>query len=89
MSTRTQLFEHVIDPKNGDLPADLARYILSLDFPEADQARFQELAAKVQEGTLTESDRAELEELLNVNDFLAIIQSKARASLDTKSSPAG
>ncbi len=88
MSTRANILEHVIMPKNGDLSADLARYILSLDFPETDQARFQLLSAKAQEGTLTDEERAELDEFLNVNDFLTIVQSKARASLAKHSSSA-
>lgn len=88
MSTRANILEHVINPKQGDLAADLARYILSLDFPETDQARFQHLSAKAQEGTLTDEERAELDDLLNINDFLTIVQSKARASLAKQSSPA-
>jgi hypothetical protein len=48
----------------------------------------QELASKAQEGTLSGADRAELDEFLNVNDFLTIIQAKARASLKTQSSTA-
>jgi hypothetical protein len=86
VSTRANILEHVIMPKNGDLSADLARYILSLDFPETDQARFQHLSGKAQEGTLTDEERAELDEFLNVNDFLTIVQSKARASLAKHSS---
>jgi hypothetical protein len=50
VSTRANILEHVIMPKNGDLSADLARYILSLDFPDTDQARFQHLSGKAQEG---------------------------------------
>ena len=81
MTFRASILEHVINPRKGDLSADLARYILSLDFPETDQARFQSLSAKAQEGTLTDEERAELEDFLNINDFLTIVQSKARASL--------
>ena len=88
MATRANILEHVIMPKNGDLSADLARYILSLDFPDTDQARFQHLSGKAQEGTLTDDERAELDEFLNVNDFLTIVQSKARASLAKHSSSA-
>ena len=88
MSTRANILEHVIKPKNGDLSVELARYILSLDFPETDQARFQLLSARAQEGMLTDEERAELDEFLHVNDFLTIVQSKARASLAKHSSSA-
>jgi hypothetical protein len=85
MSTRASILEHVINPKRGDLAADLARYILSLDFPETDQARFEELSVKAQQGRLTDQERAELEDFLNINDFLTIVQSKARVSLGERS----
>ena len=88
MATRASILEHVIDPARGDLSAELARYILTLDFPAADQARYGELAQKAQDGSLSAEERAELEDFLNVNDFLTIVQSKARASLGKQPSAA-
>lgn len=88
MAGRSSILEHVIDPKRGDLSADLARYILTLDFPKADHLRYAELAEKAQQGALSELERAELEDFLNVNDFLAIVQAKAKASLKNNSSAA-
>jgi hypothetical protein len=88
MSGRSSILEHVIDPKRGNLSVELARYILSLDFPKADHVRYAELAEKAQQGALSESERAELEDFLNVNDFLAIVQAKAKASLKNNSSAA-
>ena len=85
MATRASILELVIDPARGDLSAELARHILSLDFPAADQARYAELAARAQAGTLSAEERAELDDFLNVGDFLTILQSKARASLGTLS----
>jgi len=88
MATRANILERVIDPKRGNLSADLARYILSLGFPPADQARYAELAAKAQEGALSADEKAELDEFLDVNDFLSIVQSKARTSLAKHNSAA-
>ncbi len=88
MAGRSSILEHVIDPKRGDLSAELARYILTLDFPRADHLRYAELAEKAQQGILNDSERSELEDFLNVNDFLAIVQAKAKASLKNNNSSA-
>jgi hypothetical protein len=81
MVTRSTILEKVIQPSRGNLSAELARYLLTLDFPEADHARYQQLAEKAQSGTLTEQEIAELDDFLSVNDFLTIIQAKAQSSL--------
>ena len=64
-----------------DLPAEFATYLLKLDFPPEDHARYELLSKKAQQGQLTDSERADLEDLLIANDVLTILQSKARASL--------
>jgi hypothetical protein len=81
MLSDSAILERVIDPKRGDFPPELARRILQFDFPTSDHARYAELSAKAQDGSLTEQERAELEDYLNVSDFLTIIKAKAEASL--------
>jgi len=88
MITRSTILEHVIDPRRGDLPTELAQYILSLDFPPTDHARYAELAARAQEGRLSPEQQADLDDFLNVNDFLTIVRAKARASLKGQDSSA-
>jgi hypothetical protein len=88
MTTRTNLLEHVINHSPFDVSDELARYLLSFSFPASDQARFDHLSEKAQAGTLSEEERAELEEFLDTNDFLAIVQAKARAALAKHSSAA-
>ena len=80
MGTRSTVLEHVVNPRRGDLSEEVAQFILSLDFPPADHARYAELSAKAQEGNLSEEDQAALDDFLNVNDFLTIIQAKARTT---------
>ena len=58
-----------------------ARYVLSLDFSPEEQARYAELAGKVQSGVMTEQEEAELNEFLAANALLTILQSKARISI--------
>lgn len=62
----------------------LAQDILSLDFPQRDGDRVDELNAKANEGTLTESEEAELEAYINVADLLAFWQSRARQALQDR-----
>jgi hypothetical protein len=81
MAIPTAILERVIDPDKGGMSSDLAQHVLGLGFPESDHVRYKELSAKAQEGTLTEVERSELEEYLDALDFLAILKSKARASL--------
>ena len=59
----------------------MARHILDLDFPPADHKRYEELSAKAQQGTLTATEEAELDEYLDVNDLLTIMKAKAYISL--------
>ncbi len=87
MSRYSSILDHVIQPGKGNLSEALAQYILSLDFPKEDRDRYQELSAKADEGLLSLEEKSELEEFLNVNDFLATVQAKARRSLGEPSTP--
>ena len=75
------MLDRVIDPQRGGLSPELARHILSLDFPPADHARYAALSAKARQGALSDAENAELEDYLNLNDFLTIIKAKAATSL--------
>lgn len=81
INTGAAIMERLIDPDNADLTPEAARSILRLDFPKRDHKRMASLSAKASAGTLTERDRAELEDYLRVADLLALLQSKARKSL--------
>ena len=65
---------------------ELARFVLDLDFPPGDHARFEELSAKAQAGALTPDEAAELDNYLHVDNLLAILRLKAERSLGTGSS---
>lgn len=81
MSQPGSVFERILQPWQGDLPAEVAAYLLQWDFPADDHARYEELSNKAQEGSLTEKEKEQLTELLTANDLMMILQSKARASL--------
>jgi hypothetical protein len=71
----------MLERESWGLSAERARYILSLDFATEQHARYQDLAARVQEGALPASEEAELDELVAAGTILAILQSKARIAL--------
>ena len=75
------IFSRVIAPDVGSLPADLARYVSSLDFRPEDHARYEALSAKAQAGSLTPQEADELDGYLHVDSLLSIMRLKAARSL--------
>ena len=73
-------------PKIENLPLEVARYLLSLDFCQRDRDRMHELAAKAREGTLTPAEQHEAESYECIGHLIALWRSKARKSLKTTSS---
>src|SRR6266700_6174280 len=82
LSYESIILGRLIQPEQGDMAPDLARYVLSLDFSAPDQERVAALSAGAQSGALSPDEEAELDGYLRVNDLLAILQSKARQSLN-------
>ncbi len=67
---------------------EVARYLLSIKFPAADEDRVNELSAKARAGTLTDTEAQELDSYLHLSSLLAVMQSKARQFLkQTGSAP--
>ena len=79
--TATVIWRRILKPGRADLPPDLARYILEIDFTSHDVKRMARLSLRAEEGKLSRAERAELEEYLRVADTIALMQSKARRSL--------
>jgi hypothetical protein len=82
-----ELLDRVFESHSGTFPEPLARLILEVHFPPADHARYEQLSAKAQDGTLTADEQAQLDDYVNLNDFLMILKTKAEASL-RKNKPA-
>jgi hypothetical protein len=81
MTNLERIFEGLIDPKQGGFSAALAQHVLALKFNEEQVARYEALAYKNQDGTLTPDELAELDAYVTANTFLMVLQSKARRSL--------
>jgi hypothetical protein len=75
-------FDRGIDPfLQMILSGDKARNVLEYRPDESLQGRIEELAAKCNEGELTEAERTEYEGYVRANNFVAILQAKARKLL--------
>jgi hypothetical protein len=60
---------------------ELARYVLTLGFSDADQVRMEELAGSNQRGGLSDDDHDELMGYVKAGHLLALVHSKACTSL--------
>ena len=66
---------------DGQLPKDVARYILDLHVSERDKARMHDLVVRNQEDALTPAEKEEMHAFGKAGDLLAILKSKARRTL--------
>ena len=88
MVVRASILERIMRPSQGGFSSEFAREVLKFGFPPDDHARYQELSEKAQKGKLSDQEVADLEEYLNINDFLTILKAKAEASLGKQGSAA-
>lgn len=68
-------------PDQADFSPELSREILSPQPGPEDQARLRELSLKAQEGSLTASEKIEVENYRRVGYWLGILWTRARLSL--------
>jgi hypothetical protein len=78
------IFGRLIRADQGDLSQQLARYLLTLGFDEADQERMRDLANRNQNGALSRAEKDELLNYVKAGHLLALLHSKARKSLKRK-----
>jgi len=79
--TASAIWSRIVRPERGTLTPEVARALLKLDFDADDRRRVDFLSSKAAAETLSDEERAELEEYVRVNNELMILQSKARLSL--------
>lgn len=73
-----------LDDKDGQLPGDVARYILDHEISERDKARMHDLAERNQSDELTVAEQEELHGFAKAASLLSILKSKARRTLGVK-----
>jgi hypothetical protein len=75
-------FDRGTDPILEFFSVDQARALVAYRGDDSLRARIEELAAKCNEGELTGAERAEYEGYIRANNFIAILQAKAKKLLD-------
>ncbi len=82
-TTEAISWARLIESQPEPLNPDAARYLLQIRFSEDDQSRLQELAERSQDGTLSEEEGREFYSYLHIGNLLAVMQSKARKTLNS------
>ena len=82
MNAQSAILNDLLAPVGDCLTPETAKQLVRLRASDAVQVHIQQLAAKSNEGTLTEAERAEYETLISTGTFIAILQSKARKILN-------
>lgn len=80
-NSEAAIWTRLIQPEREDLSPDAARSLLRIEFTEQDKTRMHELALKAQDGTLTGTEQAEIDNYCRVGRLLDLMHSKARRSL--------
>jgi len=87
MDETTSTLDRLLNPIAECLTRDVAQRIADLRTDDQTKARLEELRAKANAGTLSEEERAEYEEIVEVLDLVSILRAKARAILSKYTSP--
>ena len=80
-TSEVAIFGRLLSNHEGEMSPDLARYVLTLGFSAADQARMEDLAARNQRGALSADEHEELLGYVKAGHLLALLHSKARKAL--------
>jgi len=78
------ILARILGNERGQLPSQLARYILDLGFSERDKTRMHDLAVRIFFNATATAEKEELFAFGKAGDLLAILKSKARRTLGVK-----
>ena len=81
-NTEAAILARVIESDATPITPDVARYLLSMQLPAADEERVNDLSAKARAGSLSEAESQELDSYLHIGRLLAVMQSRARRLLN-------
>ena len=88
-NTEAAILARVIESDPEAITPDVARYLLSMQLPRADEERVNELSAKARAGCLSEGETQELDSYLHIGRLLAVMQSRARTMLKNSDTDPG
>jgi hypothetical protein len=82
-ATESDILSDVIAANRGDLTPAVAQSVLKWKFKAAAIRRMSKLAEKNRKGTITDTEREQLQRYLRVGSLINLIQAKARLSLQS------
>ena len=77
-----QLLDRILDPVTDAFTPEVARRIVALKADVEMQGRIDELAAKSNDGNLTDEERVEYKNYVNVIDLISVLQAKSQRVLN-------
>lgn len=78
------ILARVLGKEDGQLPVEMARYILTLGFSDDDKTRMHDLAVRNQKDSLSSAESEELFAYSKAGSLLSILKSRARRVLRIK-----
>ena len=81
-ATDIAILDKMLESVARCLTPEVAKQIAELRADQPTQARIDELAAKCNEGELTESEQREYEAYVEALDLIGVLQAKARGILE-------
>jgi hypothetical protein len=78
------ILSRIVGRVAASMSAEAARAILAIDFASDDQERMRQLATKTADGTLSPTERTELECYNRVGYILSVLHAHARHVLSKK-----
>lgn len=75
-----EIWDRLIPPGRA-IPSVAARWLQGLAFSDFDISRMKILAAKAQEGRLSDEEHAEMELFEQIGDMLSILKAKSRTAV--------
>lgn len=86
--TEAAILERILEPRPPAVSPEVARYLLTLDFPPADRQRMADLDAK-SPAALTAAEQLEREHYRHVAHVLDRLRDRARQILERPTTPSG
>lgn len=83
IAAEMSILSRIVRPDAADMSVTAAKALLKLHFDESDRVRMRELLAKNKEGTLTASEREDVQAYELVGHLLDLLHSKTRHCLKT------
>lgn len=77
-----QLLDRILDPVTDAFTPEVARRIVGLKADPEMQSRIDVLATKSNDGSLTDEERAEYKNYVDVIDLISVLQAKSQRVLN-------